>query len=93
MCISNNAHLSFALQVVTENMFTDPNQSRHQTESPISIGEALDGSSGRNPFHPVDPERERQEGEKKQFFIHMKMMKEQLDSEKTARIESQVGVG
>lgn len=45
-----------------------------------------------NPFHPVDPEKEKWASEKKQFFVHMKMMKDQLDSEKTARIESQVGV-
>lgn len=74
-------------------MFTDPNQSRTETDSPVSIGEALDGSSQRkvsNPFLSADTE---QDGERKQFFIQMKMMKEQLDSEKTARIESQVGLG
>ena len=70
-------------------MFTDPNQSRTATESPVSIGEALEN----NPFKPADQEREKWEAEKKQFFFQMKMMKEQLDSEKTARIESQVGRG
>ena len=75
---------------VTENMFADPNQSRTDNESPVSIGEAIDGSKVGNPFQPTDSERARWEGEKKQISVHMTMMKEQLESEKAARIESQV---
>ena len=75
-------------------MFTDPNQSRTDNESPISIGEALDGSTHKrnhsNPFLPEDAENGKWEGEKKQFLMQMKLMKEQLDGEKAARIESQV---
>ncbi len=81
------------IQVITENMFTDPNQSRTSNDSPISIGEALDSSTHRrttsNPFQ-ADAEREKWEAEKKQFSLQMNMVKEQLDSEKAARIESQV---
>lgn len=76
-------------------MFTDPNQSLIGNESPISIGEALDSSTHKrnhsNPFLPADAEREGLEAEKKQFMVQMNMMKEQLNSEKAARIESQVG--
>ena len=70
-------------------MFTSSNQSRTETESPVSIGEALDEAQ-KNPFRTADPEKEKWEAEKKQFFLQMTSMKEQLDSEKTARIESQV---
>ena len=67
-------------------MFTDPNQSRGGNESPVSIGEPLDGTG--NPF--TDSERRKWEEEKSQVSIQMKLLKEQLDSEKAARIESQV---
>lgn len=76
-------------------MFTDPNQSRTGTDSPVSIGEALDGTAQHkvsNPFHPVDPDKEKWEAERKMFFTQMNLMKQQLDSEKTARIESQVSM-
>ena len=73
-------------------MFTDPNQSRTGADSPVSIGEDLDGAQRKvnNPFHPADPNQEKWEAERKMFFTQMNLMKQQLDSEKTARIESQV---
>ena len=76
-------------------MFTDPNQSRTDNESPVSIGEALDGGSTHkrnhsNPFMPADGEKDKWEGEKQQFMVQMKLMKDQLDSEKAARVKSQV---
>lgn len=74
-------------------MFADPNQSRTDNGSPVSIGEPLDGSKVGKPFQPADSERARWEGEKKQISVHMTMMKEQLESEKAARIESQVREG
>ena len=75
-------------------MFTDPNQSRKETDSPVSIGEEIDGSQQKdsNPFRPIDPEKAKWEEERKMFFTQMNLMKQQLDSEKTARIESQVSV-
>ena len=67
-------------------MCTDPNQSWTGKESPVSIGEALDGTTHhqRNLSNPFQQE------ERKQFSAQLALMKEQLDSEKAARIESQV---
>lgn len=74
-------------------MFTDPNQ-RTGKDSPISIGEALDGFTHHrntsNPFQPISDERANWGEEKRQVSDQMRLLKEQLDSEKTARIESQV---
>ncbi len=86
------------MQVITENMFTDPNnQTRTGNESPISIGEALDGSMHQrttsNPFMPPSPSgkgKEKWDEEKTQVSMQMTMLKEQLDGEKAARIQSEV---
>ena len=67
---------------------------RSGTESPVSIGEALDSSTHRrtssNPFQPISEEQTHWEREKSLLSEQMRMMKEQLDGEKAARVESQV---
>lgn len=73
-------------------MFTDPNQLT-ENEPRISIGEVLDGPThyrtDSNPFQ-LSSEQDRWEEEKRLMSNQMRLMTEQLDSEKVARIESQV---
>jgi len=65
----------------------------------VSIGEPLstipEGTSGRklsNPFRPTEEGRSAWELEKQQFTAQMTLLREQLKTETTARIESQVKI-
>lgn len=80
--------------VIQENPFTEAIPGN---ESPVSIGEPLstipEGTSGRklsNPFRPTEEGRSAWELEKQQFTAQMTLLREQLKTETTARIESQV---
>ncbi len=91
-----NIFIYLFFQVITENKFTDPNASiRSGTDSPVSIGEALDGSTHHrrnpsNPFQPITEEQTQWDHEKGMLGEQMRLMKEQLESEKAARVQSQV---
>ena len=82
---------------IAENPFTS---ATGREESPISIGEALTtvpedkavSSHRRNSSNPFKPTEDGSawEAEKKQFMTEMAMMREQLKSETSSRLESQV---
>lgn len=89
-----NAHTIHLQTVIQENPFTEAIPGN---ESPVSIGEPLstipEGTSGRklsNPFRPTEEGRSAWELEKQQFTAQMTLLREQLKTETTARIESQV---
>ena len=83
---------------ITENPFTS---ALGRDESPISIGEALttvpeEGPAlghQRNSSNPFAPEEGKTawDAEKQHFVSEMALLREQLKSETTARLESQVG--
>ena len=94
MAECTHTHTMLLQTVIQENPFTE---SMPRNESPVSIGEPLstipEGASGRklsNPFRPTEEGRNVWELEKQQFTAQMVLLREQLKSETTARIESQV---